>query len=90
MARQRTYSGEHMSLTKQSIAAATLAVALATAPTALAAPPAAAPSAKEVQPLLIGSEVPAVTLADLDGKPIELRELVALQPTVLIFYRGGW
>ncbi len=73
---------------KSSLTAGLLAASLAS--TALAAPPAAAPSATEIRPLLIGSEVPAVTLRDLDGKPVELRKLVALQPTVLIFYRGGW
>jgi len=47
-------------------------------------------SAAEVRPLLIGSEVPDVTLKTLDGADFELRAAVARKPTVLIFYRGGW
>lgn len=36
-----------------------------------------APTAGEIRPLLIGQKVPDVTLADIDGKPVELRALVA-------------
>jgi len=79
-----------MSTINSPIAAATLALLLASAPAAVAEAPIAAPSAEEIRPLLNGSQVPAVTLHDPDGKAVELRELVALQPTVLIFYRGGW
>ncbi len=79
-----------MSRINSPIAAATLALLLAIAAPAVAESPTAAPSAEEIRPLLNGSQVPAVTLHDADGKAVELRELVALQPTVLIFYRGGW
>jgi hypothetical protein len=43
-----------------------------------------------VRPLLIGSEVPSVDVLRPDGSPLDLREEAAKQPTVLIFYRGGW
>ena len=47
-------------------------------------------SAEEVQPLEIGAVVPDVSLRAPDGKVVRLRDLVAEQPGVLIFYRGGW
>ncbi len=47
-------------------------------------------SAAEVRPLLIGAPAPEVTLVSLDGSPVGLREVLAQQPTILVFYRGGW
>lgn len=47
-------------------------------------------SADEIQPLLIGAEVPAVTVHRPDGQAVNLKEAVQEQPSVLIFYRGGW
>lgn len=44
----------------------------------------------DVQPLEIGSNVPKATVKTIDGKPVELEELVNRTPTVIIFYRGGW
>ena len=49
-----------------------------------------AASADRVQPLLIGAEVPRVTLKTVEGEPYELATGVKKKPTVLIFYRGGW
>ncbi len=49
-----------------------------------------ASSAQEIRPLLIGAAVPDVTLRTTEGKVVALRDAVAKQPTVLIFYRGGW
>ena len=46
-----------------------------------------APSAKEIQPILVGTEVPDVPVSTLDGESISL---VKDQRVVLIFYRGGW
>ena len=45
-----------------------------------------APSADQAKPLSIGTAAPRVTLPAADGRAVEL---VAGQPTVLIFYRGG-
>jgi len=47
-------------------------------------------AAQQVRPLLIGAEVPDVTLATGDGQAFDLQAAVAKQPTVIIFYRGGW
>lgn len=41
-------------------------------------------------PLKIGDPIPNATLTTEKGEPVELRKLVAKQPTALIFYRGGW
>ncbi len=45
---------------------------------------------ERVHPLPIGSEVPELSLPEAGGDPFDLRSAVAKQPTVLIFYRGGW
>ena len=42
------------------------------------------------KPLLVGDKVPEVTLRTAENKEADLRKLVSEQPTVLIFYRGGW
>jgi peroxiredoxin len=47
-------------------------------------------SPTDISPLLIGERIPAITLSDAKGKAVQLKQLVALKPTVLIFYRGGW
>jgi peroxiredoxin len=46
--------------------------------------------AEEVSPLLIGEQVPDLTLKDSEGKNFELLKAVKEKPTVLIFFRGGW
>lgn len=43
-----------------------------------------------ISPLLNGQQVPDIVLADINGKPIKLRELTHTKPTVFFFYRGGW
>ncbi len=50
----------------------------------------AAKISEQICPLLIGAKVPPLTLTNVDGKSINLNKAVALKPTVLIFYRGGW
>ena len=47
-------------------------------------------SAGDVHPLLIGAAVPNLVLQTPDGKAFDLNQSVKEQPTVLIFYRGGW
>ena len=49
---------------------------------------AAGPTA--IHPVLIGTEVPAVTLFTPDGQPCNLRDALARKPTVLVIYRGNW
>lgn len=40
--------------------------------------------------LCVGAELPALTLPDATGKPINLKALNASGPLVIVFYRGGW
>lgn len=47
-------------------------------------------SAKDVTPLLVGDEVPVLTLKTVDGEPYDLNAAIKKKPTALIFYRGGW
>jgi len=46
--------------------------------------------ANEVNPVEVGATAPNVTLSRADGAPLQLHDLVADQPAVLVFYRGGW
>lgn len=52
--------------------------------------PVAAASATEIQPLKTGDIAPDVKLINADGIIFPLKRLLKNQPTVLIFYRGGW
>jgi len=47
-------------------------------------------SAELIQPVKMGETVPDVTLTNADGLTFKLMKLVKHQPTILIFYRGGW
>ncbi|GLP97098.1 peroxiredoxin-like family protein [Paraferrimonas sedimenticola] len=49
-----------------------------------------AESPLEVHPLLNSQLVPSVTLKDHKGEKVSLNQLAAQQPTLLVFYRGGW
>jgi len=42
------------------------------------------------QPLTVGDAIPEVTLHTDKGENFDLRQAVAEEPAVLIFYRGGW
>jgi peroxiredoxin len=55
-------------------------------------PPASAAekNAEDICPALIGEEVPHATLRTAAGDEVNLQEVIAGQPTVIIFYRGGW
>lgn len=46
--------------------------------------------AEAVRPILIGQTIPDVMLWQADGKPVRARALAAKQPTIIVFYRGGW
>ena len=45
---------------------------------------------EEVSPILINSQIPDVSVLNIEGERVALRELASQQPTMLIFYRGGW
>ncbi len=47
-------------------------------------------NADEIQPLLIGSKAPKVSLIDESGVKRYLPALLKGKRTVLVFYRGGW
>jgi peroxiredoxin len=64
---------------------ATLAVASLTA---IAKP--IALDENNISPLLNGHEIPNVTLTTVDGKAVNLKELVSQKKTMFFFYRGGW
>ena len=49
-----------------------------------------ADNAESVRPILIGQTIPDVMLWQADGKPVKARALAAKQPTIVVFYRGGW
>jgi peroxiredoxin len=46
--------------------------------------------AEDISPLLIGESLPNANLQNLEGKDINLKDVLKVKPTVLVFYRGGW
>ena len=64
------------------------ALVCATATTAPAAD--VAKSADDIRPLLVGSAVPELQVSDVHGGVVDLAVEAKAQPTILIFYRGGW
>lgn len=44
----------------------------------------------KVDPLSVGSSIPAVVVQDAKGKTHDLARLAGNQPAVIVFYRGGW
>ncbi|AOE50409.1 peroxiredoxin-like family protein [Kangiella sediminilitoris] len=44
----------------------------------------------DVSPLLIGQAAPDIMLFDSEGAPFSLLEKISKQPTIIVFYRGGW
>ncbi len=53
-------------------------------------PPSVPDSARNVHPLGEGDKAPNAMLRRPDGQEVDLDDLYAVKPTVLIFYRGGW
>ena len=51
---------------------------------------AVAPSATEIQPILVGSTIPEVTLTDVNNQSFDLMEAVKSKSTILVYYRGSW
>jgi peroxiredoxin len=47
-------------------------------------------SANAIRPLLIGDAIPDIKLQTIEGNVFGLKQEIAEQPAVLIFYRGGW
>lgn len=49
-----------------------------------------ADSPDTINPLTVGTPAPAAAVRTPGGEPAELAAALAGQPTVLVFYRGGW
>jgi cytochrome oxidase Cu insertion factor (SCO1/SenC/PrrC family) len=49
-----------------------------------------AENAVDISPLLIGEEIPDITLISTDGKQVTLASITGEKPSILLFYRGGW
>jgi len=47
-------------------------------------------SAAEVEPLAVGAVAPTARVADVDGNPVELADILRGRGVLLVFYRGGW
>lgn len=47
-------------------------------------------SANDISPLLIGEDVPSLSLKSSDGKPVSTTDIIKSKKTILVFYRGGW
>ncbi len=45
---------------------------------------------EDICPVLIGTKLPEIALKTADGSAFNLNAAIAKQPTVLIFFRGGW
>jgi len=45
---------------------------------------------EKIQPIQVGQHIPPIFLKSLDGKLFDLNASIAMKPTVLIMYRGGW
>lgn len=56
----------------------------------LAQPSSVPDQSSDISPLLIGESCPELTVKNLMGDDIQLTEVLAAKPTILIFYRGGW
>ncbi len=49
-----------------------------------------APTPSAICPLNVGSHIPDVNVATIEGSATNLRDQVRQKPTILVFYRGGW
>ena len=67
-----------------------LSLLLAACSLTLAARAELAPSPAAAKPLPVGSAVPSALVTALDGRELDLAQVVAGQPTLLVFYRGSW
>ena len=46
--------------------------------------------AVDAKPLETGAQIPSVMVKAASGESLDIKDVVAEKPTVLIFYRGGW
>jgi peroxiredoxin len=45
---------------------------------------------EDISPLLIGEKIPNTKIYDLENKGLNINDLIAQKPSILIFFRGGW
>ncbi len=45
---------------------------------------------EDISPLLVGEKVPNIKITSTEGDKISLFDIIEAQPTILLFYRGGW
>ena len=50
----------------------------------------AAKNANEICPIKISEEAPSANLQTIEGKEIDIRNVIKDKKTIIIFYRGGW
>ena len=48
------------------------------------------PAAADVEPLALGSKVPAARVETVLGEPVDIAAVVRDRGALLVFYRGGW
>lgn len=75
---------------RRALASAAIAASLAAVPVMAQDAPAIAASAEAATPLAEGASAPDATIHTGDGTAVQLATLWEAQPTLLIFYRGGW
>lgn len=49
-----------------------------------------AQTAQEVCAINIGEEVPSASITTTEGKKLDIADIAKEQPTIILFYRGGW
>jgi peroxiredoxin len=47
-------------------------------------------NANDVNPLLVGMQIPEIELKDTKNKTVSLADEIRKKPTAIIYYRGGW
>jgi hypothetical protein len=70
--------------------AAVLLAPLVAAPLAAHPTDEVASAPDQIHPLLIGAQVPELTVKAGDGSDFDLNAALGKKRTILIFYRGGW
>lgn len=45
---------------------------------------------EDICPLLYGEKIPNAQVVDKKGTAVSLKKIISKNPTVLVFYRGGW
>jgi len=46
--------------------------------------------AEDISPILIGETLPNGNFQNVEGEFVQLKAILVEQPTILVFYRGGW